>query len=355
MNLTLSLLQQILSLPQEDALVPLDRYFDSENERELQLLGFLPPDERREEPQLVALTYDRRAYEEDWELERQRIRHPKPKTYRQMLTQNRQPSYHRPSLLEGMGKICLGGREIRIPASSAGDIGDAGVLLIARFFKAGVKAEQLGGDFQHQYLHRLSLDIPWQELLPLAKAASQNPNEPVRLIPRKESEKVPARKRMTLSVGMKERAYTCTVEGREHHFWIEQVQLYDLWSDQEERIRDWKESGKCSEEELRQLKWSWERTAAKLCPKGKRLPLIVYESEEDIQLDFYDRPYLNSLVPTRNRDTELGMSGDKEEKGPHGIRPRYAPLQTPVDPDAQKVEVELLNAWLPRENPEIVL
>ena len=49
------------------------------------------------------------------------------------------------------------------------------------------------------------------------------------------------------------------------------------------------------------------------------------------------------------------MSGDKEEKGPHGIRPRYAPLQTPVDPDAQKVEVELLNAWMPRENPEIVL
>ena len=105
------------------------------------------------------------------------------------------------------------------------------------------------------------------------------------------------------------------------------MQLYDLWSNQEERIRDWKESGKCSEEELRQLKWSWERTAAKLCPKGKCLPLIVYESEEDIQLDFYDRPYLNSLVPTRNRDTELGMSGDKEEKGPHGIRPRYVPLQ----------------------------
>ncbi len=65
----LSLLRQILSLPQEDALVPLDRYFDSEDERELQLLGFLPPDERREKPQLVALTYDRRAYEEDWELE----------------------------------------------------------------------------------------------------------------------------------------------------------------------------------------------------------------------------------------------------------------------------------------------
>ena len=237
MNLTLSLLQQILSLPQEDALVPLDRYFDSEDGRELQLLGFLPPDERREKPQLVALTYDRRAYEEDWELERQRIRRPKPKTYRQMLTQNRQPSYHRPSLLEGIGKICLGVREIRIPASSSGDIEDAGVLLIARFLKAGVKAEQLGGDFQHQYLHRLSLDIPWQELMPLAKAVSQNPNEPVRLIPRKESEKVPARKRMTLSVGMKERAYTCTVEGREHHFWIEQVQLYDLWSDQEERIR----------------------------------------------------------------------------------------------------------------------
>ena len=250
----LSLLRQILSLPQEDALVPLDRYFDSEDGRELQLLGFLPPDERREKPQLVALTYDRRAYEEDWELERQRIRRPKPKTSRQMLTRNRQPSYHRPSLLEGIGKICLGSREIRIPASSAGDIEDAGVLRIARFLKAGVKAKQLGGDFQHQYLHRLSLDIPWQELLPLSYAASQNPNEPVRLIPRKESEKVPARKRMTLSVGMKERAYPCTLEGSEHHFWIEQVQLYDLWSDQEERIRDWKESGKCSEEELRQLK-----------------------------------------------------------------------------------------------------
>ena len=355
MNLTLSLLQKILSLPQEETLVLLDRFFASRDERELQLLGFLPPDERREKPQLVALTYDRRAYEEDWELECQRIRRPKPKTYRQMLTRNRQPSYHRPSLLEGMEKICLGGREIRIPASSSGDIGDAGVLLIARFLKAGVKAGQMGGEFSHLYLHFLNLDIPWQELLPLAKEVSQNLREPVRLIPGKKSERVAARKRMTLPVGMKERAYTCTIEGREHHFWIEQVQLYDLWSDQVERIRDWKESGKCSEEELRQLKWSWERTAAKLCPKGKRLPLIVYESEEDIQLDFYDRPYLNSPVPTRNRDTELGMSGDKEEKGPHGIRPRYVPLQTPVDPDAQKVEVELLNAWMPRENPEIVL
>lgn len=355
MNLTLSLLQQILSLPQEDALVPLDRYFDSEDERELQLLGFLPPDERREKPQLVALTYDRRAYEEDWELERQRIRRPKPKTYRQMLTQNRQPSYHRSSLLEGMGKICLGGREIRIPASSAGDIGDAGVLLIARFLRPASKPSSWAAIFSINICIVSHLTSPGRSCCRWPKRPPQNPNEPVRLIPRKESEKVPARKRMTLSVGMKERAYTCTVEGREHHFWIEQVQLYDLWSDQEERIRDWKESGKCSEEELRQLKWSWERTAAKLCPKGKRLPLIVYESEEDIQLDFYDRPYLNSLVPTRNRDTELGMSGEKEEKGPHGIQPRYVPLQTPVDPDAQKVEVELLNAWMPRENPEIVL
>ena len=351
----LSLLQQILSLPQEDALVPLDRYFDSEDERELQLLGFLPPDERREKPQLVALTYDRRAYEEDWELECHRFRRPKPKTYRQMLTQKQQGPCHRPSLLDSLSKISLGKREIEVVGGSGNSIGEEETLLIARFLKAGVKAGQMGGEFSHLYLHFLNLDIPWQELLPLAKEVSQKLREPVRLIPRKESKKVPARKRMTLSVGMKERAYTCTVEGREHHFWIEQVQLYDLWSDQEERIRDWKESGKCSEEELRQLKWSWERTAAKLCPKGKRLPLIVYESEEDIQLDFYDRPYLNSLVPTRNRDTELGRSVDKEGKGPHGLRPRYAPLQTPVDPDAQKVEVELLNAWMPRENPEIVL
>ena len=351
----LSLLRQILSLPQEDALVPLDRYFDSEDGRELQLLGFLPPDERREKPQLVALTYDRRAYEEDWELERQRIRRPKPKTYRQMLTQKQQGPCHRPSLLDSLSKISLGKREIEVVGGSGNSIGEEETLLIARFLKAGVKAGQMGGEFSHLYLHFLNLDIPWQELLPLAKEVSQNLREPVRLIPGKKSERVAARKRMTLPVGMKERAYTCTIEGSEHKFWIEQVQLYDLWSDQEERIRDWKESGKCSEEELRQLKWSWERTAAKLCPKGKCLPLIVYESEEDIQLDFYDRPYLNSLVPTRNRDTELGMSGDKEEKGPHGIRPRYAPLQTPVDPDAQKVEVELLNAWMPRENPEIVL
>ena len=351
----LSLLQQILSLPQEDALVPLDRYFDSEDERELQLLGFLPPDEEEKNPRLAALTFDSLDYQEDWEAEETRPRRSRPQTYRQMLTQKQQGPCHRPSLLDSLSKISLGKREIEVVGGSGNSIGEEETLLIARFLKAGVKAGQMGGEFSHLYLHFLNLDIPWQELLPLAKEVSQNLREPVRLIPGKKSERVAARKRMTLPVGMKERAYTCTLEGREHHFWIEQVQLYDLWSDQEERIRDWKESGKCSEEELRQLKWSWERTAAKLCPKGKRLPLIVYESEEDIQLDFYDRPYLNSLVPTRNGDTELGMSGDKEEKGPHGIRPRYVPLQTPVDPDAQKVEVELLNAWLPRENPEIVL
>lgn len=351
----LSLLQQILSLPQEDALVPLDRYFDSEDERELQLLGFLPPDEEEKNPRLAALTFDSLDYQEDWEAEETRPRRSRPQTYRQMLTQKQQGPCHRPSLLDSLSKISLGKREIEVVGGSGNSIGEEETLLIARFLKAGVKAGQMGGEFSHLYLHFLNLDIPWQELLPLAKEVSQNLREPVRLIPGKKSERVAARKRMTLPVGMKERAYTCTLEGREHHFWIEQVQLYDLWSGQVERIRDWKESGKCSEEELRQLKWSWERTAAKLCPKGKRLPLIVYESEEDIQLDFYDRPYLNSLVPTRNGDTELGMSGDKEEKGPHGIRPRYAPLQTPVDPDAQKVEVELLNAWLPRENPEIVL
>ena len=355
MNLTLSLLQQILSLPQEETLVPLDRFFASRDERELQLLGFLPPDEEEKNPRLAALTFDSLDYQEDWEAEETRPRRSRPQTYRQMLTQKQQGPCHRPSLLDSLSKISLGKREIEVVGGSGNSIGEEETLLIARFLKAGVKAGQMGGEFSHLYLHFLNLDIPWQELLPLAKEVSQNLREPVRLIPGKKSERVAAHKRMTLSVGMKERAYTCTVEGREHHFWIEQVQLYDLWSDQEERIRDWKESGKCSEEELRQLKWSWERTAAKLCPKGKRLPLIVYESEEDIQLDFYDRPYLNSLVPTRNRDTELGMSGDKEEKGPHGIRPRYVPLQTPVDPDAQKVEVELLNAWMPRENPEIVL
>ena len=52
MNLTLSLLQQILSLPQEETLVPLDRFFASRDERELQLLGFLPPDEEEKIPAL---------------------------------------------------------------------------------------------------------------------------------------------------------------------------------------------------------------------------------------------------------------------------------------------------------------
>ncbi len=244
MNLTLSLLQQILSLPQEETLVPLDRFFASRDERELQLLGFLPPDEEEKNPRLAALTFDSLDYQEDWEAET-RPRRSRPQTYRQMLTQKQQGPCHRPSLLDSLSKISLGKREIEVVGGSGNSIGEEETLLIARFLNAGVKAGQMGGEFSPS----LSALFKPRHSLAGAAAAGQrglpNPREPVRLIPGKKSERVAARKRMTLSVGMKERAYTCTLEGREHHFWIEQVQLYDLWSDQEERIRDWKESGKC--------------------------------------------------------------------------------------------------------------
>lgn len=354
MELALPLLQQLLSLAKEEDLVVLDRFFASEDGREVQLLGFLPPEEAGQQPQLLALTFDRRAWEEDWEVECPHPHRRAPATHRQQLIQEEQ-TLERPTLLDQVDSVAVGTHMVEVTGSSADSIGQEQLLLIARFVKAGLKADKLGGTFAHQYLHRLTLAPPWNELLPQLSHLACCTSEPVRLIAADTTQRVAAHKRMTLSVGMREREYRCVLPDREHRFWVEQVQLYDPWAQQRECIERWKERGRYTPRQLAQIQRELEEQLVNLCPPGRLLPMILYESWKDIQLDFYDREYLNSPPDVGNQSGTLAVAAGGQEVGPHGHRLRYCLLQTPVTPDTQQVKAELLFAWLPQRGREIAL
>ena len=95
---------------------------------------------------------------------------------------------------------------------------------------------------------------------------------------------------------------------------------------------------------LEELKEQNERQMERICPKGKYLPLIEYESKDNRQLEFFDAQYLSQPINCSGKTVDFLVRPD-QERGTMGHPLRGELLQTPVDADCGSICVEVLFYW----------
>ncbi|MBU5427486.1 hypothetical protein KQI41_13925 [Tissierella pigra] len=133
--------------------------------------------------------------------------------------------------------------------------------------------------------------------------------------------------------------------GRESCFFINEIYSFDIYEDIKEKAE------KIEDREIRDKNLNIFMEGLKnVCPRGKNLAVIKYETVDNIQLNFYIKDYLEATPIYSN--SSIGIIGrtNKNEIGINGYRLRECVLQ-PIDKDfSGELEIELFSQFL--EIPE---
>lgn len=140
-------------------------------------------------------------------------------------------------------------------------------------------------------------------------------------------------------------------------YYVNALSHYDIWKAAGERFADEEIKKRFTDKQLQALKKDYYSQLAKTCPQGKDLAVIEYETDDNIQLDFYTREYLEARPEDAQGSAILWHIKPDKEQGPHGLKNRISIIKT-VEKDFQgNIEAEVFNQWrkIPGEIVELVL
>lgn len=148
--------------------------------------------------------------------------------------------------------------------------------------------------------------------------------------------------------------------GRESCFYINEIGSYDPYEDIENKVKiieDMEQREKILNDLISGLE--------EYCPRGKSLAFIEYETEDDTQLEFYLKEYLDSSLVIHEYNTETGVIGRStgfmvlampdKDRGINGYKLRACMMQA-IDKDFEgELEIELFSRYLtiPEEKIEV--
>ena len=106
--------------------------------------------------------------------------------------------------------------------------------------------------------------------------------------------------------------------------------------------------------QIEKARLDFEKEFSNICPKGMLLPVVEYECEEDISLQFYTTDFLDS-IPPKNSNGMGFIVGADQPKGKHGYRLKAAIIQEPVPADTKFIDAELFQYLVMIKESEIVI
>lgn len=130
-------------------------------------------------------------------------------------------------------------------------------------------------------------------------------------------------------------------DSEEHWAQINKVYLMDIWSEMEKNFSDPKKLVHMTKEQIEEAKRNIEKSLIKICPKGMYYPVIEYESEDDISLEFHTRKFLDTK-PVHHGNSSIGfiIRPDKAT-GILGTKLKATIIQEPVLGNTDIIEAEL--------------
>lgn len=142
--------------------------------------------------------------------------------------------------------------------------------------------------------------------------------------------------------------------GEEHWMRINRVYLYDIWTEVLNSFNDPQLKEQLSPEELEKARDDFEHQFSTICPKGMYFPVVEYECEEGITLQFYDRAWLDAEPVYSSSDMGFIIAPDAPT-GVLGLPLKAALIQQPVSEDTKSIDVELFWYHKLEEYADLVL
>lgn len=142
--------------------------------------------------------------------------------------------------------------------------------------------------------------------------------------------------------------------GEEHWAQINNVYLSDMWADMEKTFSDPKVLEQITKEQIDESKKEFEEKFSEICPKGMCYPIVEYECEECISLQFYTKKYLESMPVNKNSCMGF-IVGAVKLTGILGMKLKAAIIQEPVTVNTASIEAELFQYFKTITPDDIIL
>lgn len=136
-------------------------------------------------------------------------------------------------------------------------------------------------------------------------------------------------------------------DGTIQECYIENVYLKDIWAEEENRFQE-PELKKYLEymtmDEVLQLKADFFRNLEEVCPKGMYLPIVEYETKEEIVLDIYSKHYLNERVKENEGSASVlaFLMHSRQRTGKHGGKVKATELSA-VSKEQKEFPAEIIS------------
>lgn len=262
-------------------------------------------------------------------------------TNRDMLRKE-QYAAHFPDAFEGSHTLFIGDASYTINITETGALRMQdweSLVLIAAFLCDGWQPESfLQLSYENLFFSRLELTGSYSTLAEISN------NAPLRVAVRPANTVHPVEKTVSLSVGGRysaRRTFRDKKGKAEHWYYIERVSLFDPWKECERMFQDPRITKNHSFEELAKRQADIESLLILECPKGMCYPIVEYESEADIFLQFYLQDFLK-CIPENPASSQALMFRIRPDQpvGKNGLPLKACIVQTPVAPTTKRLALE---------------
>ncbi len=142
--------------------------------------------------------------------------------------------------------------------------------------------------------------------------------------------------------------------GEEYWAQINRVYLNDMWGEMEKIFSNPHLINQMSEEQIAEAKKDFEERFIEICPRDMCYPIVEYECEECISLQFYTKKFLESK-PTHKNGGMGFIVGTEKPKGVLGMKLKAVIIQEPVSVNTAIIEAELFQYYKTTTPDDIII
>jgi hypothetical protein len=142
-----------------------------------------------------------------------------------------------------------------------------------------------------------------------------------------------------------------SIEKKDRIFYINKMEHYDLW-EETARFFEGEQMQSLTEVQVKQMKENHFACLERICPKGMDLAILEYEAEDDEQLDFYSKEYLDEKPVYNSSSCGMLFKPDKEF-GANGFKSRVCLIQPIEKGFYGSIDIELFSRYI--EIPEEII
>jgi hypothetical protein len=217
-----------------------------------------------------------------------------------------------------------------------------GTIALYEFLKSGWAAVGVENiEFEEMFLTRIKLSGDGDSNIKL----NPNPKSKLRFVMRSHTVAHLVEKPVTLTIGEDDQDkiwFSDAKTGERLWFQINRVYLMDIHVDLLKNFDDPRMLEHLSPEQISEAKKDMANRLSEICPKGMFFPVVEYECEDDVFLQFYGKAHLDDAPKSGGAAIGIIMGPDKPI-GKQGLKLKSGLIHEPVSADIMQFEAELFH------------